>query len=55
MGRDYRRGDARYGRGWGNDYRGWDNRYAGYDSGKFTCKVRYGRVVDLDYSGIRGL
>jgi hypothetical protein len=55
MGRDWRRGDARYGRGWGNDYRGWDNRYAGYDSGKFTCKVRYGRVVDLDYSGIRGL
>jgi hypothetical protein len=55
MGRDWRRGDARYGRGWDNDYRGWDNRYAGYDSGKFTCKVRYGRVADLDYSGIRGL
>ena len=42
-------------RGWGNDYRGWDNRYSGYDAGKFTCDVRYGRVVDLDYSGIRGL
>jgi hypothetical protein len=55
MGRDWRRGDARYGRGWGNDYRGWNSRYSGYDSGKFTCKVRYGRVVDLDYSGIRGL
>ena len=27
----------------------------GYDSGKFTCKVRYGRVADIDYSGIRGL
>ena len=42
-------------RGWGNDWRGWNNRYSGYDAGKFTCKVRYGRVVDLDYSGIRGL
>jgi hypothetical protein len=42
-------------RGWNNDYRGYNNRNAGYDSGNFTCKVRYGRVYDLDYSGIRGL
>jgi len=42
-------------RGWNNDYRGWDNRYSGYDAGNFTCKVKYGRVADLDYSGIRGL
>jgi hypothetical protein len=42
-------------RGWGNDYRGWNDNYRGYDAGRFTCKVRYGRVVDLDYSGIRGL
>jgi hypothetical protein len=42
-------------RGWGNDYRGWDNRYSGYDAGRFTCRVQYGRVVDLDYSGIRGI
>jgi hypothetical protein len=42
-------------RGWGNDYRGYNSRYSGYDSGKFKCEVRYGRVVDLDYSGIRGL
>jgi hypothetical protein len=55
MGRDWRRGDHRYGRGWDNDYRGWNSRYSGYDSGRFTCRVRYGRVVDLDYSGIRGL
>lgn len=55
MGRDWRRGDNRYGYGWDNDYRGWNDRYRGYDAGKFTCKVRYGRVVDLDYSGIRGL
>ena len=41
--------------GWGNDYRGWDNRYTGYTAGRFTCRVRYGRISDLDYSGIRGL
>lgn len=55
MGRDWRSGDRRYGNGWNNDYRGWNNRYRGWDSGSFTCKVRYGRVADLDYSGIRGL
>ena len=27
----------------------------GYDSGSFKCKFERGRVVDLDYSGIRGL
>ena len=42
-------------RGWGNDYRGWNDNYRGYDAGNFTCKVRYGQVYDLDYSGIRGL
>ena len=47
--------NANWRRGWGNDWRGWNNRYSGYDAGKFTCKVRHGRVVDLDYSGIRGL
>lgn len=30
------------------------DRYRGYDSGKFTCKVRYGRIVDIDFSGLRG-
>lgn len=55
MGREWRRGDARYGRGWGGDYRGWRDDYAGWDSGKFSCEVEYGRVTDLDYSGIRGL
>ena len=48
-----RSGDWR--RGWGGDYRGYNNAYQGYDSGNFTCKVRYGQVVDLDYSGVRGL
>ena len=55
MGRDWRRGDRDYGRGWGGDYRGWDSSLRGYDSGSFKCKFERGRVVDLDYSGIRGL
>lgn len=55
MGRGWRSGDNVYGRGWNGDYRGWNSRYRGYDSGTFTCKVRYGRVVDVDFSGIRGL
>jgi hypothetical protein len=55
MNRAWRNGDRRYGSGWNNDYRGWNNRYRGWDSGRFTCKVRYGRVADVDFSGIRGL
>lgn len=41
------------GGGWGRD---WNYRNSGrnYDQGRFTCDVRYGRVVDLDYSGLRG-
>ncbi len=27
----------------------------GWDQGRFSCDVRRGRVVDLDFSGIRGL
>jgi hypothetical protein len=48
-------GNANWQRGWGNDYRGYNNSQRGYDAGNFTCKVRYGQVVDLDYSGVRGL
>jgi len=55
MGRSWRSGDGYYGRGWGGDYRGWNQRYRGYDAGSFTCKVRYGRVVDIDFKNIRGL
>ncbi len=33
--------------------KGWH--HSGYDTGRFTCKVRYGRIADIDYSGIRGL
>ncbi len=51
----WRRGDSNYGRGWDGDYRGYDSRYRGYDSGRFTCEVRYGRVVDVDFKNIRGL
>ena len=55
MGRNWRSGDRSYGRGWNGDYRGSNSHLRGYDSGSFTCKVRYGRVADLDFSGIRGL
>lgn len=54
-GRDWRHGDGDYGRGWNGDYRGWNNSVRGYDAGWFRCKVNNGRVVDLNYSGIRGL
>ena len=55
MGRGWRNSDSRYGRGWGGDYRGWNDSMRGYDSGSFTCKFERGRIVDLDFSGIRGL
>ena len=58
------------GRGYGyrqNDY-GYNNRYGyndrydrrgyrgrGFDSGKFSCDIRRGRIVDIDIDGIRGL
>ena len=49
--RDQRRGWGNRGRG---DYRrGYRN--SGWDEGRFTCDIRNGRVVDLDFSGIRGL
>ena len=54
-GRDWRRGDGNYGRGWGGDYRGWNDNLRGFDSGTFRCRVEQGRIVDLDYGGLRGL
>jgi len=54
-GRDWRRGDGTYGRGWNGDYRGWNDNLRGYDSGSFKCRIERGRIVDLDYNGIRGL
>ena len=55
QGRDWRRGDSNYGNGWNNDYRGWNNNLRGYDAGSFTCRVQYGRVVEIDFNGVRGL
>jgi hypothetical protein len=54
-GRDWRRGDDDHGRGWGGDYRGWNSSMRGYDSGSFKCRFERGRIVDLDFNGIRGL
>lgn len=51
-----RYGDGRrHGYGWDNDYRGWNSNLRGYDAGRFSCEVRHGRVVDVNYSGIRRL
>ncbi len=36
----------------GSRYRG-DRR--GYDTGRFTCDIRNGRIVDMNYRGLRGL
>lgn len=55
MGRGWRHGDGQYGRGWGGDYRGWNAGLRGYDSGSFKCRIEQGRVVDMDFSGLRGL
>lgn len=44
----------RYYRGGRNDYRR-DYRNAGWDEGRFTCAIQRGRVVDIDFSGIRSL
>ena len=39
----------------GSGWRGNDWRRNGQDTGSFTCKVRYGRVTDVDFSGLRRL
>lgn len=46
--------NERNNRGWNRDYN-YRSNGRDYDSGRFTCDVRYGRVVNLDFSGIRGL
>ena len=52
-GGNYNNGYAgNYGGNYGN---GWNNNDRNDDSGSFRCKVEYGQVVNLDYSGIRGL
>ena len=36
-------------------YNGRNYRNNGWDEGRFTCDIRNGRVVDVDFRGIRGL
>lgn len=50
---DYRYRDRR-GRYGYQDYRR-NSRNNGWDEGRFECDYRNGRVVDVDFSGIRGL
>ncbi|HSG55430.1 MAG TPA: hypothetical protein VLA45_08240, partial [Paracoccaceae bacterium] len=38
---------------WGNYRRGYRNN--GFDQGSFSCDFRRGRVVDVNFSGLRGL
>lgn len=45
------RGDRRGGR-YNSRY---DRRGNNYDQGRFTCKIRGGQVVDIDFDNIRGL
>ncbi len=40
-------------RGNRNQRRGYNNRRS--DQGSFSCQIRNGRVVDMDYRGIRGM
>ena len=52
---DGARGYGRYNR-YNSRYDRYDRRgYRSGDSGRFTCDIRRGRVVDIDYRGIRGL
>ena len=41
------------GRGW--DRAGYRSRNDRWDEGRFECTVRNGRVVDIDFRGVRGL
>lgn len=41
--------------GYRHGFRNYRSRGDGWDEGKFKCEIRYGRVVDLDYDGIRSL
>lgn len=52
---DGNRGWGRYDRGGYDRYDRRDYRSRGYDTGSFTCRIERGRVVDIDFNGIRGL
>ena len=49
----WRRDNIDYRSGWNDGPRRYDDRR--YDEGSFRCRVEYGRITDLDFSGIRGL
>lgn len=53
--RGYGRYNTRYNRYDRYDRNGRYDRGYDRDSGRFTCDIERGRVVDIDYSGIRGL
>lgn len=53
--RGYGRYNSRYNRYDRYDRNGHYERGYDRDSGRFTCDVNRGRVVDIDYRGIRGL
>jgi len=38
-----------------NDRRGYYNNNRRSDRGRFSCQIRNGRVIDMDYRGIRGM
>lgn len=38
----------------GHGGHGYNRGYDDYDSGRFTCYVEHGKVVDVDYRGIKG-
>ncbi len=44
----------RHHRGGRNDYRR-DYRNAGWDEGRFSCEIQRGRVVNVEFRGIRSL
>lgn len=47
--------DGSQGYGRYDNYRGGRQNYNRGDSGRFTCDISRGRVVDIDYRGVRGL
>ena len=51
--RNYRYGD-RYNSRYGSSYDRGRYNYRDRDQGNFTCDIQRGRVVDLDYSGLKG-
>ena len=52
---NYNRGNRGYNSRYNRHDRGYGNHYnRSYDKGKFTCYVERGRVVDINFRGLRG-